>query len=148
MLGWKYLFTKTIYDDGEVRVETSLNKWLPLDSLELMASFVLNERTHNDFKHAESIQLRPGKGYINFIFKKNYNIQVDGGTGKAIHIEQKNGGIIQDIHDGAIVGGWLSLKSGLSKTVYSTIMGLALLFLTISGFYLWWKPRKIKQSKK
>ena len=147
MLGWKFLFTKTIFDNKKIKAETSLGKWLRLDSLEKLASIALNEKTNNRFQHAENIQLRPSNGYINFLFKNNYNIQVDGATGTIIHIEQKNGSIIQDIHDGAIAGGWFNLKSGLAKTVYATIMGLALLFLTISGFYLWWKPRRLKQSK-
>ena len=148
MLGWKYLFTKTIFDNKNIKAETALNKWLPLDTLEAMATASINTKTKNSFKQAENIQLKPSKGYINFSFKNNYNIQVDGATGAPIHIEQKNGSFIQDIHDGALVGDWFNLKSGLTKTIYSTIMGLSLLFLTISGFYLWWKPKQIKQSKK
>jgi uncharacterized iron-regulated membrane protein len=147
MLGWKYLFTKTVFDNRDVKMVTLFHKWLPLDTLEILAAKALNEKTGNAFEHAENIQLKPAKGYINFIFKKNYNIQVDGGTGHAIHIEQKNGSFIQDIHDGAILGGWFNLQSGLYKTIYSSVMGLALLFLTISGFYLWWKPKQLKQSK-
>jgi uncharacterized iron-regulated membrane protein len=148
MLAWKYLFTKNIFDNKTVRAETKLNKWLPLDSLETMATVSLNEKTNSKFEHAENIQLKPAKGYINFSFKNNYSIQLDGATGTVIHIEQKNGGIIQDIHDGAIVGDWFGFKSATSKTIYSSIMGLALLFLTISGTYLWWKPKQIKNSKK
>jgi uncharacterized iron-regulated membrane protein len=148
MLGWKYLFTKNIYDNKEIKAESKLSKWLSLDSLENIAAKDINEKTNNKFEHAENIQLRPAKGYINFSFKNNYNIQVDGATGAAIHIEQKNGGIIQDIHDGAIVGDWFGFKSATSKTIYSSIMGFALLFLTISGTYLWWKPKQIKNSKK
>jgi uncharacterized iron-regulated membrane protein len=147
MLGWKYLFTKSIFDNKEVKVETKLNKWLPLDSLEKLATVALNEKTSSKFEHAENIQLKPAKGFINFSFKNNYTIQVDGATGAAIHIEQKNGGIIQDIHDGAIVGDWFNFKTATAKTIYSTIMGLSLLFLTISGTYLWWKPKQIKNSK-
>jgi len=148
MLGWKSIFTKIIFDNKKVAPSATLQKWLPLDSLEIFASGALNEKTKNEFKHAESIQLKPAKGYINFIFKNNYNVQVDGATGTALHIEQKNGGLIQDIHDGAFVDGLFSSSAGLSKKIYTTIIGLALLFLTVSGFYLWYKPRQIKLSKK
>lgn len=147
MLGWKYLFTKTILDNTSIKPSASLQKWLPLDSLETLATVSLNKKTNNKFEHAENIQLRPAKGFINFSFKNNYYIQVDGATGATIHIEQKNGGIIQDIHDGAILGGWFNLKSGSAKTIYTTIMGLSLLFMTVSGFYLWWKPKQLKHSK-
>lgn len=148
MLGWKYLFTKSIFDNKNIKPETSLYKWLPLDSLETLAAISLNEKTNNRFAHAENIQLKPAKGFISFVFKNNYNIQVDGATGAPIHIEQKNGGIIQDIHDGAIVGDWFNFKTASAKTIYSGIMGLALLFLTISGTYLWWKPKQLKNAKK
>lgn len=147
MLGWKYLFTKTVFDNSKIKTEVRLNKWLPLDTLETMATAELNNRINGKFKHAESIQLKPAKGYLNFLFKDNFNVQVDGATGTLVHIEQKNGGFIQDIHDGALVGSWFNLKPGLTKTIYSTIMGLALLFLTVSGFYLWWKPKQLRQSK-
>jgi uncharacterized iron-regulated membrane protein len=147
MLGWKYLFTKTIFDNKKIKAETLLTKWLPLDSLENFATIALAEKTNSKPGHAENIQLRPSKGYINFSFKKNYNVQVDGATGAAIHIEQKNGSLIQDIHDGAIVGDWFNFKTGTAKTIYSTILGLALLFLTLSGFWMWWKPKQIKNSK-
>ena len=147
MLAWKSVFTTVIFDN-KITASTSLQKWLPLDSLESMAVRSINEKTNNHFKYAENIQLKPAKGYINFSFKNYFNIQVDGETGNTIHIEQKNGSLIQDIHDGAIVDGWLTNKLGLSKKIYSSIMGLALLFLTLSGFWMWYKPKKIKQSKK
>ncbi|MDP4265614.1 MAG: PepSY domain-containing protein [Bacteroidota bacterium] len=147
MLGWKSLFSKTVFEDKQVIPSASLRKWLPLDSLETMASHSLNEKTREHFVHSERIELRPAKGYINFAYKKNYYIQVDGATGAALFIEQKNGGLIQDIHDGAIIDGWFNNRSGLSKKIYTTVLGLALLFLTISGFYLWYKPKQIKQTK-
>jgi uncharacterized iron-regulated membrane protein len=148
LLGWKSIFTSVVFDNKNVKPATNMQNWLPLDSLEKLAAVALNEKTNSKFKEAENIQLKPAKGYINFSFKNYYNIQVDGATGVPLHIEQKNGGIIQDIHDGAIVDGWLTNKAGVSKKIYSTIMALALLFLTVSGFYLWWKPKQIKLSKK
>lgn len=148
MLAWKAAFTNVIFDNKKITASTSLQKWLPLDTLESIAVIAINEKTNNQFTHAENIQLKPAKGYINFSFKSNFNIQVDGATGNTIHIEQKNGSLIQDIHDGAIVDGWLTGKLGLSKKIYTTIMGLALLFLTVSGFWMWYKPKQIKQSKK
>lgn len=147
LLGWKSIFTTTVYENKQVKPTISLKEWLPIDSLEGFATNTINEKTDNHFKHADRIELRPAKGYISFSYKKNYAIQVDGATGNAIVIEQKNGGFIQDIHDGAIVDGWLTNKLGLSKIIYSTVMGFALLVLTITGFYLWFKPKQIKQAK-
>ena len=148
MLGWKFLFTETIFENKQIKAETSMNKWMSLDSLESHAIVTLNEKINKKFEHAKNIQIRPLKGYINFSFKGNYDIQIDGATGKTIRIEHKNGEFIQDIHDGSIIEELLKSKLGLSKKIYTTIMGLALLLLTVSGFWMWFKPKQMKQSKK
>ena len=148
MLAWKSAFTKVIFENSQAGLSTNIHEWLSLDSLESLATVALNEQAKTSFAHAENIQLKPSKGYINFAFKNNYNIQVNGASGKAIHIERKNGSFIQDIHDGAIIDSWLSVKSGIVKKTYSTLLGTALLLLTISGWWMWYKPRQIKLSKK
>ena len=147
LLGWKAAFTKTIFENKKQIVSTTFKQWLPIDSLELLATAFLNEKTNNHFIHSERVEVRLAKGYINFGFKNNFNIQLDGATGQPVLIEQKNGGLIQDIHDGAFVDGLVGSKSGLSKKIYSSIMGLALLMLTLTGIYLWLKPKQIKKQK-
>jgi uncharacterized iron-regulated membrane protein len=148
MLGWKSVFTETIFENKQLKGETSLKKWLPLDSLESMAIRALNEKTNNKFEHAKGIQIKPSKGYISFSFKNNYAIQIDGATGATICIEHKNAEFIQDIHDGALIDELINSKMGVSKKIYTTLMGLALLMLTLSGFWMWFKPKQMKQSKK
>ena len=73
---------------------------------------------------------------------------MDGATGSPILIEKKYGSLIQDIHDGGIIDEWIGNKSAASKKIYTSILGLAFLLLTITGFYLWFKPKMIKQQKK
>jgi len=148
LLGWKSIFTETIFENKEIKAEKSINKWMPLDSLETLAIVALKEKTNGKFEHAKNIQIRPSKGYINFSFDNNYAIQIDGATGKTIRIEQKNSEFIQDLHDGALIDDLLNSKLGLSKKIYTTIMGLALLLLTLSGFWMWFKPKQIKKLKK
>ena len=148
MLGWKSLFTKTIFDNKTIKPEASYRKWLPLDSLEKLATASLNKMTSKHYKEAENIQLKPSKGLITFTYKDYYSIQVNGATGATMHVEQKLGTWIQDIHDGAIIDGMFGGKTGVSKSTYTTIMALSLLFLTVSGFYLWYKPKQLKRTKK
>src|ERR1700730_12217529 len=66
MLGWKSFFTSTIYDNNKIKPEHSMENWLSIDSLGQLATVSLNKMTDNHFKEAESIQLRPSKGYIGF----------------------------------------------------------------------------------
>ena len=146
MLGWKALFTQIIFDNPNLK-PADYHTWMPLDSLEILATHALNEKSGNRFEKAERIELRPAKGFVNFAYPKNYYIQVDGATGAPIHIERKNGSFIQDIHDGAILGNWLGGQTAVTKKIYTTILALALMFLTISGFYLWYKPRQLKKLK-
>lgn len=148
LLGWKSMFIKNIFENSNVKPSTSRQAWLSLELLEKMAAQSLTEKTNQPISQPERIELRPAKGFINMAFKNNYYVQVDGATGACIKIEQKNGGIIQDIHDGAIVGALFHNDGGWSKKVYSSIMGLAILSMTITGFYLWYKPRQIKLVKK
>ena len=147
LLAWKSAFTKTILENKTLEPSTALHAWLPVDSLEIMAVKSLNEKIQGKYKHAEKIELKPSKGYISFSFKNYYTVQLDGATGIPLLIEQKAGGFIQDIHDGAIADSLYNGKSGIAKKVYSTTMGLALLFMTISGFYLWYKPKQLKNKK-
>ena len=148
MLAWRSLFSTTVFEDNQVRGSATFKNWLPLDSLECLAARSLTEKTANRFTHSERTDIRLSRGYINLQFKGNFYVQVDGASGKTILIEQKAGAWIQDLHDGAILDGWMSNKSGISKKIYSSVTGLALLLLTISGFYLWYKPKQIKQARK
>jgi uncharacterized iron-regulated membrane protein len=148
MLGWKFLFTKAVFENKTIHPSAKFKNWLPLDSLEKRASLSLNMiLAKHHYQRSERAELRLAKGYISFLFPGNYNVQLDGATGETIRIEQKNGAWIQDIHDGAIIDSWIGNKSGVVKTVYSSIIGFSLLILTLSGFYLWYKPKKIKQKK-
>ena len=147
MLGWKSLFSSTIYENKEIKSGKSIAKWLPLDTLEKAATTIVNEKAGTHFTKSDKVELRLSKASITF-FYKNITVQLDGVTGSPILIEKKYGSIIQDIHDGAIIDEWIGNKSAASKKIYTSILGLALLLLTITGFYLWLKPKMIKQQKK
>ncbi len=149
LLGWKSFFTTTIFEHKEKPAAISLTKILPLNTLDSTATQIVNSKTGNGFLTADKLELRPAAGIAVLYYKKNISIQLNAGTALPLLIEQKNGGIIQDIHDGAIVGNLFNNKAGGSvKTVYSSIMGMALLLLTITGFYMWYKPFQIKKQKR
>ncbi len=148
LLGWKSSFTKTVFEDKQKTSAIELKNIIPLDSLEQISTKAINEKTSNSFKNAERLEIRASKGIAVAYYKKNYSIQINATTNKPILIEQKNGGIIQDIHDGAIVGDLFNSNAGgTSKTIYSTILGLSLFLLTLTGFYLWYKPKQLKKNK-
>ncbi len=147
LLGWKSMFNTMVFENKSIKPNLNRQTWLPLDALAKKATEVLTEKTKETFIEPERIELRPAKGSINFMFKKNYFVQLDGATGSCIQIEQKNGSLIQDIHDGAIFGNLFANDMGWSKKVYSTFLGLAFLAMIITGFYLWYKPRQLNLQK-
>lgn len=152
MLGWKSLFSTTVYALSKNAKNPKHGKdhqeqhWLPLDTLEIAAAGALTEHTGRNTGHAERADIRLPGGYIEFLFDHSYYVRVEGGTGTVTGIERRYGGWIQDIHDGAIIDSWLGDKAGAVKKFYSTVIGAALLFLTGSGIYLWYKPLLIKKA--
>ena len=147
LLSFKSAFTKVIFENKEISGESKLTAILPLDSLETIATSTLNEKANTKFKKSEKVEIKIAKGTVLFYYKDAYSIQVNGASGAPILIEKKFGGIIQDIHDGAILDSLFINKLSLSKKIYSIIMGLSLLLLTITGTYMWYKPKMIKKNR-
>ena len=74
---------------------------------------------------------------IKFVFIEGFwGVQLDGATGKLLHIERRRSDFIEKIHDGSILDLYFKTDSGLIKLVYTTVMGTALLIFTITGFWL------------
>ncbi|MEI7588367.1 MAG: PepSY-associated TM helix domain-containing protein [Chitinophagia bacterium] len=147
LLSFKSAFTKVIFENKLISAESKLARILPLDSLEKIATAVLNEKANTNFKKSEKLEIKISKGTVLFYYKDAYSIQINGASGAPILIEKKFGGVIQDIHDGAILDGLFANKLSLSKKVYSIIMGLSLLLLTITGTYMWYKPKMLKNKR-
>ena len=51
---------------------------------------------------------------------------------------------IERIHDGSIIEFYFS-QTDISKWVYSTLIGLGLIALSLSGFFLWYGPKNMTQ---
>jgi len=146
-LAFKSAFTKTVYENKTITSEGNLSKFLPLDTLEKSATSILNEKASTDYTKSEKLEIKMTKGTVLFYYKDGYSVLLNGASGDPITIEKKFGGIIQDIHDGAILDSWITNKSSLFKKGYSIIMGISLLLLTITGTYLWYKPLLIKKNR-
>lgn len=146
LLGWKkntgdLLGSKTYH--GSTR---ELKEWLPLNELQLKAEYHLRD----EFPSLNEIQLdridvRQNKGVAKFIFKDYYGIQLDGATGALLHADERHADFIENIHDASILDSYWN-GNGYIKLFYTTIMGVALLVFTISGFWLWYGPKKLRRT--
>ncbi|MGZ5286901.1 MAG: hypothetical protein ACXWB9_06945, partial [Flavisolibacter sp.] len=97
----------------------------------------------------DRIDIRPDKGIAKFIYKDHYwGLQLDCATGDLLSIEKRSSDFIEDLHDGSLVDDLIGNSSESFKTGYTLIMGLSLLMLVVSGIWLWYGPKRIRQLKR
>jgi len=147
LLGWKkntggFLLAPTIEGSS-----TDLKEWLPMDSLHSIACRVLHDSVSADLSlDLDRIDIRKEKGVVKFVFTEHYwGIQLDGATGKLLQIERRRSDFVENIHDGSILDNYLG-TNGIIKLIYTTVMGIALLIFTITGFWLWYGPKRMRRS--
>lgn len=147
LLGWKKHSNGLILAESHKGTSTELSKWLTLDSLYQNACTIVRDSINsNQSLEVERIDVRKDKGMVKFVFAENFvGVQLDGATGKLLHIEQRRADFIEKIHDGSILDYYLNTKNSPIKLVYTTIMGFALLVFTITGFWLWYGPKRMRK---
>jgi len=100
-----------------------------VDSLQLTASNV------------DRIEYRPTKGIAKVIFDTgNWEVQVDATSLDVLSVAKRHSDWIESLHDGSIISDFFKLFS-------MNFLGLGLLLLIITGFWLWWGPKKIRSIK-
>jgi len=149
LLGWKKHSGGLILPKTEIGISTDLKTWMSYDSLHTLALQTLRDSLPGRFSPTiDRIDARPDKGIVKFVFKDHYTeIQLDGATGKTLSVNTRTSDIIEQIHDGSILDFVFSMGNGQIKLGYTTITGLSLLFLTITGFFLWLNPIRIRNQK-
>jgi uncharacterized iron-regulated membrane protein len=149
LLGWKKNSTGYLLAKSYEGSSTDVSKWLSLDVLQKIATKTLHDSVDASLSgRLDRIDARPEKGMVKFIFKDHFKaIQLDAATGKVLHLEQRRADWIEKLHDGSIIDMYFDFSAQPVKLVYTTILGMGLLTLTISGFWLWYNPRRIRKRK-
>jgi len=149
LLGWKKHSGGIILPDSFEGSSTDMKNWLPVEVLHQKAVAVMREQISADNSlELERIDFRPDKGMVKFVFVEDFwGVQLDCTTGELLHIERRRSDFIEKIHDGSILDYSLNADGGLFKLSYTTIMGSALLLFTISGFWLWYGPKRFKAHR-
>lgn len=147
LLGWKKNSGGMIMAKSYTGSSMQLKDWLSIDSLYLNACNYLKDSVSRDLStEIDRIDIRKDKGMVKFVFANHFTgLQVDGATGHILHIEKRRADYIEKIHDGSIIDyyfGW----DGYFKLVYTSIMGLALLLFTVTGFWLWYGPKRMRKN--
>ncbi|WP_321368707.1 PepSY-associated TM helix domain-containing protein [uncultured Draconibacterium sp.] len=148
LLGWKKNSGGIIQANSSTGTSTELRDWLPIDSLNTIAFQVYHDSiSATRIPELDRIDVRQNKGMVKFVFEEGYwGIQLDGATGELLQIERRWSDLIENVHDGSVLDHWFRTDGGL-KLVYSSITGLALLMFSITGFWLWYGPKRMKKNK-
>jgi hypothetical protein len=147
-LGWKKHSGGFLLPKSYAGTSTDLKDWLPLDSLHKNACKILHDSITVELSlDLDRIDIRKDKGMVKFVFTEHFwEIQLDGATGTLLQVERRRSDFIENIHDGSILDFYFGTTGGQLKLVYTTTMGLALLIFTITGFWLWYGPKRIRKK--
>lgn len=150
LLGWKKNSNGTILPKTEIGISSDLKDWMKMDTLQTIAFNTLKSSIDNNIKlELNRIDVRPEKGVAKFNFDYDYwEVQLDGTTGKVLAVSKRNSDLIENIHDGSILDVLFNTNSDILKLIYTTIMGTALLTFTITGFWLWYGPKRMRKAKR
>lgn len=149
LLGWKKHTGGVILPKSYKGVSADPKDWLPMDSLHSTACRILHDSVSPDLSlELERIDVRPDKGMVKFVFIDHYwGIQLDCTTGELLHIERRRSDFIENIHDGSVLDYIFETDGEQIKLVYTSVAGLALLSFTITGFWLWYGPKRMRRRK-
>jgi uncharacterized iron-regulated membrane protein len=148
LLGWKKNSNGYLTPNTQKGKSTNFEEWRPMSELHASANEGLQLTYGNDIGIGlDRVDVKQDKGVANFIFEKNYwAVQVDGATGKVLSVDKRRADFIENLHDGLIVDKYANWKSQPFKLVYTSIMGLALITFTITGFWLWYGPKMMRKE--
>jgi hypothetical protein len=109
---------------------------------------VLKDSLGQDFSaEVDRIDIRKDKGIVKFNYLNHFSeIQLDGATGKVLSVNHRRSDFIEKIHDGSIIDFYLKTTDGQIKLFYTSLMGLGLIVFTITGFWLWYGPKRMRKN--
>lgn len=144
LLGWKK--HSNLMPGTQKGAQTDLAQWQPMAELAHIATATLYLET-GVLSEIDRMDARPGKGIVKVLFKDHdYEVQVDATTGEALSVGRRHSDWIERLHDGSVVDDWLGIPNGLFKVFYNTLMGTALVLFTVTGFWLWYGPKRMRRG--
>lgn len=146
LLGWKKHTGGVILPKSYQGTSTDLKEWLPIHDLHRRAVAVVRDSIDPNLSlELERIDVRPDKGMVKFVFIEGYwGVQLDCATGALLHIERRRSDFIENIHDGSILDYLFGTSGEQIKLAYTSVMGGSLVMFTITGFWLWLGPKRLR----
>jgi uncharacterized iron-regulated membrane protein len=89
----------------------------------------------------DRLDVRPAKGMLKVRAKNRWEIQIDTSSGKILQVALRRSDLIERLHDGSFFSSYAKLWVFLPSA-------LILLFLWLTGFYLFFLPNTLKWKKR
>jgi len=145
LLAWKKQL-KLLPKTQKSKVEQA-DQWIPVEEMARLGREFAQDSLGKS-SEIDRIDIRPDKGIAKIVFKYHFTeLQLDGFSGKVLSVAQRNSDLIEKIHDGSILDFLTNPDGEGFKISYSTLTGLALTILSLTGIFLWYNPRWIKHWK-
>jgi uncharacterized iron-regulated membrane protein len=148
LLGWKKDSGGYLLPDTSQGTTTELTEWLSMEELHSIAVTSLRDTLNSEeIPVVDRLEIRKEDGVVKVSFKNTYDgLQLDGATGKLLQYGPRRSDFIEDLHDGSILDDYFQTGSNIFTLIYSTVLGAALLLFTITGFWLWYGPKRMKKG--
>lgn len=89
----------------------------------------------------DRLDVRPSKGMLKVRCRNGIEVQLDSGSAAVLLVAERRSDWLESLHDGSWFHPWMKL--GLFLPV-----ALVVLFLWVSGIYLWWLPHSIRRRRR
>ena len=125
-----------------------MDKWLSLSEIsEIAETFAADSLSKT--ADIDRIDVRPQKGVAKIIFETHFTeLQIDLSSGEILSVGTRTSDIIEKLHDGSIVDYFVRIDQDPVKLMYTTFASFGLMLLSVSGFWLWYNPKRIRKLKK
>lgn len=149
LLGWKNYSNGTLLPESRIGTSTALNEWMSIDSLHSIACTELIAVTSEAISlELDRIDIRKELGMVKFIFvASNWEVQLDGATGEPLQIAKRRSDLLENIHDGSILAEVVG-NSRAVKIIYTSTMGISLLLFSVTGFWMWYGPKRMRKLRR
>lgn len=145
LLGWKK--QTSLLPPTQSTTASATTDWISLDSIQHIAR-TYSETTLGKPSEIDRIDVRPAKGVAKVRFTNHFSeLQVDGKTGAILSVSHRTSDLIEMIHDGSIVEYLVGTGTDSVKLLYTTFVSSGLILLSVSGFWLWYNPKRIRKAK-
>lgn len=139
LLGWKKN-VELLQPATLVGSSQELNHWVSFERIATASLHAIDSVVGRKIE-IDRMDVRPDKGMIKVTFQEEYwEVQIDAASGKVLSVAQRHADWIEHIHDGSII-------SDGFKLFYTNYIGVGLLLLSVTGFWLWYGPRVIRKIK-